>query len=60
MSVPEPALTLREVALQLAISDDVARYLLRSKQLQGFKAGGRWRIPPESLTNYIIEQLSKQ
>ncbi len=53
-------LTLREIADFLTVSEDVARYLLRKKKIKGFKAGGQWRAMPDALTEYVIEQLSKQ
>ncbi len=52
-------MTLREVADFLNVGDDVARHLLRNKKIKGFKAGGQWRVLPEALTEYIIEQLSR-
>jgi excisionase family DNA binding protein len=58
--LPNPPLTVREVATHLSITEDVTRYLLRTKKLIGFKAGGQWRIPPESLTEYVVSQLAKQ
>ena len=56
---PIPPLTVREISSSLSITDDVARYLLRTKKIRGFKVGGRWRIPAEALTEYMIAQLSK-
>jgi len=58
--LPNPPLSVREVAAHLSITEDVVRYLLRTKKLIGFKAGGQWRIPSESLTEYIINQLANQ
>ena len=58
--LPNPPLSVREVAAHLSITVDVVRYLLRTKKLIGFKAGGQWRIPSESLTEYIVNQLGNQ
>jgi excisionase family DNA binding protein len=58
-NLPNPPLTLREVADYLSVTEDVARDLLRKEKIHGFKAGGRWRIPPEAVTEFMIEQLSK-
>jgi excisionase family DNA binding protein len=58
--LPEPPLTLREVAQYLSITEDVARDLLRKRKLQGFKAGGQWRVPPAAITEYVIAQLAKR
>jgi len=58
--LPNPPLTVREVTAHLSITEDVIRYLLRTKKIIGFKAGGQWRIPQESLTEYIVTQLAKQ
>ena len=55
-----PPLTVREVAAHLSVSEDIVRYLLRTKKLTGLKVGGRWRIPPGSLTDYVVSQLAKQ
>lgn len=52
-------LTLHEIAGFLAISDGVARYLLRTKKLRGFKAGGQWRAMPQDVAEYVTKQLSK-
>ena len=63
MSAPilsNPPLTVREVAAHLSVTEDVVRYLLRTKKLIGFKVGGQWRIPPESLTEYVITQIANQ
>lgn len=57
---PNPLLTLREIASCLSITDDVARYLLRTNKIQGFKVGGRWRVLPDALTDYLIAQLAKR
>jgi hypothetical protein len=53
-------LILHEIASFLNVSENVARYLLRTKKLRGFKAGGQWRAMPQAITEYIIEQLSKR
>ncbi len=53
------ALTLREIADFLTVSENVARYLLRNQKIRGFKAGGQWRAMPQALSAYVIEQLSK-
>ena len=58
--IPVPPLTLRELANRLSVTDDVARYLLRSEKIAGFKVGGRWRIPPEAVADYVVEQLSRK
>lgn len=52
-------MTLREIANFLAISDDVARDLLRKKKIRSFKAGGQWRAMPQEVAEFVIRQLSK-
>ena len=53
-------MTVHEVARQLATSDDVVRQMLRDGRIAGFKAGGQWRIPRISLSEYLKKQLSKE
>ena len=63
MSAPQqpiPLLTVREISSSLSITDDVARYLLRTNKIHGFKVGGRWRVPPDAITDYLIAQLAKR
>lgn len=57
---PIPLLTVWEISSSLSITEDVARHLLRTKKIHGFKVGGRWRVSPEAITDYIVGQLSKQ
>lgn len=49
----EPLLTVRDVAQQLAISEQGARDLLKRGALCGSKVGPRWRVEPAQLRAYI-------
>ena len=52
-------LSVREVASLLSVREDVVRYLLRERLLDGFKVSGQWRIHREALAEFLIEMMSK-
>jgi excisionase family DNA binding protein len=49
----EPALTVRDVAQQLQISEDTVRDLLNRGELCGYQIGRRWRVDPPQLRAFI-------
>lgn len=51
-------LTVREVAEYLAVKEAVVRHLLRTRQLEGLKVSGNWRITRAGLQEYVIRQLT--
>lgn len=57
--LPPPSITVREAADYFGISEDVVRHLLRNRKIAGFKAGGQWRIPRESIAEFLINSMSR-
>ena len=47
-----PLLTLREAAKLLNLPTHSVRIMIRSKKLQAFKVGNRWRISRSALTKW--------
>ena len=53
-------LNIEETANTLKVSQSTVRRLLKSGELEGFKAGRAYRIKPNSLENYISTQTEKE
>ena len=51
--MPEPCLTLREVAELLSLSEKSAYRLAQKGDLPGFKAGGSWRFRQEDIDAWM-------
>ena len=49
-------ITVEELCEELMIGKNVAYKLLISGELKGFRIGRIWKIPRESLTDYIKEK----
>ena len=49
----ETMLTVSEVATRLRVSDESVYRLVRSGALKALRISGLWRIPSESLDNFI-------
>lgn len=47
------ALTVRDVAQRLTISEQGVRDLLQRGHLRGYQVGRRWRVEPEDLRAFI-------
>lgn len=58
-SLPPPPLTVHEAADYLGVGEDVLRSLLRRRIIKGFKVGGQWRIPRESLSDFLMRSMSR-
>jgi excisionase family DNA binding protein len=48
-NLPPPALTMPQVCDYLQVGDDCLRRLIKSGQLQAFRAGRRLRVTPQAL-----------
>ena len=51
-----PIITIEELCEMLMIGRNAAYKLLTSGKLKGFRIGRIWKIPRDSLNNYIHEQ----
>jgi excisionase family DNA binding protein len=56
--LPDPPLSLREVAHWLGYHPATVRRLIRSGKLKATKVGGQWRINRNSLLEYMQMELS--
>lgn len=52
----ESLITVEELCDELMIGRNAAYSLLASKQIKGFRIGRIWKIPRESISQYIMEQ----
>lgn len=52
----ESLITVDELCEELMIGRNAAYSLLVSKQIKGFRIGRIWKIPRESINQYIREQ----
>jgi len=52
----ESLITVDELCEELMIGRNAAYSLLASKQIKGFRIGRIWKIPRESINQYIREQ----
>ena len=52
----ESLVTVEELCEELMIGRNAAYSLLASKQIKGFRIGRIWKIPRESIRQYIKEQ----
>ena len=50
--IPE-ILTLRECCELLKVGKNTMLKLLHSKEIEGFRIGNRWKIPKESIIEFI-------
>jgi excisionase family DNA binding protein len=50
------ALTVRDVAHELSVSEQGVRNLLKRGHLRGYQVGRRWRVDPEQLRAFIDAQ----
>jgi excisionase family DNA binding protein len=55
--MPEPCLTLREVAELLSLSEKSAYRLAQKGDLPGFKAGGSWRFRQEDIDAWMRDGI---
>ncbi len=56
MTEPEPLLTVQSVAIQLAVSTQTVRRMIKRGDLAGLRVGPRqFRIRPESFRAYLNE-----
>ena len=51
-TIPE-VMTLKECQELLKVGKNTMLELLHTKQIEGFKIGSRWKIPRESVVEYI-------
>ena len=54
-TIPE-IMTLKECRSLLKVGKNTMLELLHSRQIDGFKIGNRWKIPKESVIEYITHQ----
>lgn len=59
MDLPEPPLTVREVANFLRKKEASVRNLLRTGRLKGVKLEGQWRIKRDDLMAYTMQDMVK-
>ena len=53
-------LTVDDLCEKLQISRNTAYQLLESGDVEGFKVGRNWRIPNNSISSYIVNQIRKR
>lgn len=53
-------MTVRQVAYALSVSERVVRRLLSSGELEGVKVGKEWRMPRESVLEYLEARTNRQ
>jgi excisionase family DNA binding protein len=51
--------TVGEVAMYLRVGEGVVRRLIRQRHLRAAKIGGRWRIWPEDIAEYLSKQFER-
>lgn len=51
-NIPE-VLTLKECSTLLKVGKNKMLELLHTRQIEGFRIGNRWRIPKESVVEFI-------
>lgn len=51
-TIPE-VMTLKECQQLLKVGKNTMLELLHTRQIEGFKIGNRWKIPKESVVEYI-------
>ncbi len=56
INTSESLITVEELCEELMIGRNAAYNLLASKQIKGFRIGRIWKIPRESIRQYIKEQ----
>ena len=56
INTSESLITVEELCEELMIGRNAAYSLLSSKQIKGFRIGRIWKIPRESIRQYIKEQ----
>lgn len=54
-----PPLSVAEVAIYLSVGEDVVRDRIREKKLRAAKIGGRYRIRPADIAEYLMTQFEK-
>ncbi len=52
-------ITVEELCEKLLIGRNAAYSLLASGKLKGFRIGRIWKIPKESVSEYIIDQIQR-
>jgi excisionase family DNA binding protein len=55
--MPEPCLTLREVAELLSLAEKSTYRLAQSGSLPGFKAGGSWRFRQKDIDTWMRDGI---
>ncbi len=50
-------LSIEELCEILAIGKNVAYRLLSEKEIKAFKIGKKWKIPKNSVKNFILENM---
>jgi len=53
-------LTVDDLCEKLQVSRNTAYQLLESGDVEGFKVGRNWRIPNNSISSYIVNQIRKR
>jgi len=56
----EEMLTLREIAYRLDVPLETAWQLVKDGELVGYRLGGEWNVPLESLQAYLVRQLHRE
>lgn len=53
-------LTVDDLCEKLQVSRNTVYQLLESGEIEGFKVGRNWRIPNNSISSYILNQIRKR
>ena len=56
---PKPLLTIQELCSILNIGRNTAYTLIKTKELSAFKIGNNWKIPVDSVEEYIKKSISE-
>jgi excisionase family DNA binding protein len=60
LSLPEPVLTLKDVAAYLKVDDRTIYRLAQAKKMPAFKVGGTWRFRKGDIDAWIEAQLHQK
>lgn len=58
ITMSDRLLTVKEVALQLQMSEEAVRRLLRTKEMRGSFVSNTWRIRQEYVDEYLEKHLN--
>ena len=53
-------MTVDDLCEKLQVSRNTVYQLLESGEIEGFKVGRNWRIPNNSISSYILNQIRKR